>query len=289
MPLQPSVLGASAGRIAATPDARWTMAYAAGVPDERPELYDTLTPGGPVVHPLFPVAVEWQLVVAQRSEGTGLRPDEVRRGIHIAHDLVIERPLAAGVGLAVEAQTIAVGRRRAGATQTVLFTARDESGAVVWRTQNTWLFLGVELQGDPAGLDVHWPPTPPAAATEATDAGPIAVVASQVRLVDAHVYSECARIWNPIHTDLAAARAAGLERPILHGTATLARAVSICTERADVPITDVRRVTGEFRAPVPLGSNVHVRLVARRDRTLAFDVVNDDGTTAIAHGTIGLL
>lgn len=286
MPLHPSVLGASAGRIAVTPDARWTMAYAAGVPDQRPELYDTVTPGAPAVHPLFPVAVEWQLVVAQRSEGTGLTPDEVRRGIHIAHDLVIERPLAAGVGLAVEAQTIAVGRRRAGATQTVLFTARDESGAVVWRTQNTWLFLGVELLGDPASLDVDWPPTSTAAAT---DAGPTAVVRSQVRLIDAHVYSECARIWNPIHTDVAVARAAGLEQPILHGTATLARAVSICTERADVPIVDVRRVSGEFRAPVPLGSHIDIRLLDRGDRWIAFDVVNDDGTTAIAHGGIGLL
>ena len=34
-----------------------------------------------------------------------------------------------------------------------------------------------------------------------------------------HVYTECARIWNPIHTDLAVARAAGLPGPILHGTA----------------------------------------------------------------------
>src|SRR5262245_63914545 len=37
-----------------------------------------------------------------------------------------------------------------------------------------------------------------------------------------HVYTECARIWNPIHTDLAVVRAAGLSGPILHGTATLA-------------------------------------------------------------------
>src|SRR4029077_6419959 len=42
----------------------------------------------------------------------------------------------------------------------------------------------------------------------------------------AHVYTECARIWNPIHTDRAVARAAGLPDIILHGTATLALAVS---------------------------------------------------------------
>ena len=43
----------------------------------------------------------------------------------------------------------------------------------------------------------------------------------------AHVYTEGARIWNPIHTDAAVAARAGLPGIILHGTATLALAVSI--------------------------------------------------------------
>ena len=38
----------------------------------------------------------------------------------------------------------------------------------------------------------------------------------------AHVYTECARIWNPIHTDTAVTAKAGLPGIILHGTATLA-------------------------------------------------------------------
>ena len=42
----------------------------------------------------------------------------------------------------------------------------------------------------------------------------------------AHVYTECARIWNPIHTDPEYARAAGLPGIILHGTATLALSIS---------------------------------------------------------------
>ena len=42
----------------------------------------------------------------------------------------------------------------------------------------------------------------------------------------AHVYSECARIWNPIHTDKKVARQAGLPDILLHGTASLALSVS---------------------------------------------------------------
>lgn len=39
-----------------------------------------------------------------------------------------------------------------------------------------------------------------------------------------HIYSECAAIWNPIHTGTAVALAAGLPDIILHGTATWALA-----------------------------------------------------------------
>src|SRR5262249_57234972 len=63
------------------------------------------------------------------------------------------------------------------------------------------------------------PSPPPAGETRWTAQVPVAPHA-------AHVYSECARIWNPIHTDIAVARSAGLTAPILHGSATLAVAVS---------------------------------------------------------------
>ena len=52
-----------------------------------------------------------------------------------------------------------------------------------------------------------------------------------VSAVAAHVYTECARIFNPIHTDVAVAEASGLPGPILHGTATLAMAVSAVVDR----------------------------------------------------------
>jgi hypothetical protein len=92
MPLSPTALTAPAQSIDLLLDARWTMAYAAGVPDQRPELYstdDTRRPGGVVVHPLLPVAAEWQLITSMRATGTGLDPSETRRGIHVGHDLVL--------------------------------------------------------------------------------------------------------------------------------------------------------------------------------------------------------
>lgn len=281
MPLHDAALAAPAVGLDVDVDRRWAMAYAAGVPDERTELYDTAT--GLVVHPLLPVAVEWQLIMAMRSEGTGLTADEVRRGIHVGHDLVLDRALRQDERLHVTARTVAVGRRRAGATQTMLFTATDADGHRVWRTLNTSLFLGVELLGEPAAAHDGWPGVPPAPA-DGTE--PIASDTSAVGMADAHVYTECARIWNPIHTDVVAARNAGLSAPILHGTATLARAVSIATRLAGVPLADVRRIAGSFKAPVDLGTVIHVRVLDRGDTHLHFDVVRADGAAAVTHGLL---
>lgn len=307
MPLHADVLGAPAGSLDVVTDARWAMAYAAGVPDERPELYDTA--GSLTVHPMLAVAVEWQLLMAHRAGGSGLTPDEVRRGIHVGHDLVLGRPLRADEQLRVEARTVAVGRRRAGATQTMLFSATDAAGATVWRTKNTSLFLGVELFGEAGEESLDWPsdalsasatgqpvaptgqpvaeasertrPVEPAAPPATAGAEPLAVRTSFVRTIDAHVYSECARIWNPIHTDVVAARRAGLAAPILHGTATLARAVSIVSDLVDMPLADVRRITGGFKAPVDLGTSIKVRVLAVGDRHATFDVITAAGTPAL--------
>lgn len=281
MPLHADVLGFSAGSLDVAVDARWAMAYAAGVPDTRPELYDTA--GTLTVHPMLAVAVEWQLLVAHRSGGSGLTAAEVRTGIHVGHDLVLDRALRSDEQIHLEARTVAVDRRRAGATQTVLFTATDSGGAVVWRTANTSLFLGVELVGEPGAVELDWPDAAPPIGT---DAEPVALRTSEVRALDAHVYSECARIWNPIHTDVVAARRAGLAAPILHGTATMARAVGIVAEVLDVPLAQVRRVAGRFSAPVDLATSIEVRVFAPEGRAARFDVLTQGGAAAISGGLV---
>jgi acyl dehydratase len=81
------------------------------------------------------------------------------------------------------------------------------------------LFLGVEVDG-PARGDLA--PGPVASG----GAGTVVAVSRSIPNHAGHVYTETARIYNPIHTDAEVARRAGLPGPILHGTATLAMAVS---------------------------------------------------------------
>ena len=85
-------------------------------------------------------------------------------------------------------------------------------------------------------------------------------VAVNVAAGAAHTYTECARIWNPIHTDKAVALQAGLEDIILHGTANLAHGVSAVVEHVAGDPGLVRRIACRFAAMVLMPSTLTVRI-----------------------------
>jgi len=107
------------------------------------------------------------------------------------------------------------------------------------------------------------------------------------------VYTECARIWNPIHTDTAVAAHAGLPGLILHGTATLALAVScILALEAENDPSRVRRIAGRFSAMVLMPSTITVRILTSgatpEGPVVRFEVLNAEGKPAVQHGLMRL-
>ena len=105
----------------------------------------------------------------------------------------------------------------------------------------------------------------------------------------AHIYTECARIWNPIHTDIAVARAAGLPDIILHGTATLALAVSRVLGHAGLDPRVARRVTARFTGMVLLPSSLTVRVAkAPGGRAILFEARGGHGTVVLSDGAVDL-
>jgi acyl dehydratase len=105
----------------------------------------------------------------------------------------------------------------------------------------------------------------------------------------AHVYTECARIFNPIHTDAAVARVAGLPAIILHGTATLALAVSRIVEaHLHNDPTRVERIAGRFAAMVMMPSTLTVRSARLNGSGVHFEVLNANGERAIREGYVGM-
>jgi len=264
------------------------MAHAAGLGRARPEHLDTTQPGGVVAHPLFPVAPEWALLTGEDSAlDLGLGKEESGRGVHAAHELVLHRPIDAGAGIELVAVVSGLERSRAGTRMTIDFSAVDRAGAALWDTRMTSVHLGVDLEG---------PDASPPLFGERRPVGPVKVVEVvevSIGAGDAHVYSECARIWNPIHTDPAAARAVGLPGTILHGTATLAHGVSAVMDVHGAAATEVVGVQGGLRAMVGLPSTLRVEVGRAKVgvtglRLVGFTVLNAAGEPAVHGGEVVL-
>jgi acyl dehydratase len=285
--LPPSTLGAVAEPREHAVDARWLMAYAAALGETDPRYFDTLSPAGPSAHPLFAVCYEWPVAVDLRERviGAAIAP----LSVHATHDLVVHRPPRAGDRLTTSARIVEVTPVKAGTLVVTRFESRDQHGAPVTTTRYGSIYRGVACDGPPAppagttpSSGGHSRPPAPADPGEVRWEEPVAVGAQL-----AHVYTECARIWNPIHTDVAVARAAGLPAIILHGTATLALAVSRVVRRdLGGDPARVRGVAVRFTGMVPLPSTFTVRGRAASAAGIPFDAVDAAGHSVLGRGVI---
>jgi acyl dehydratase len=271
------IVGLTVGPIACAIDARWLMAYAAAVGETDSRYYDTTAAGGPLAHPLFPVCYEWPVAVALRAKTieAALAP----LGVHALHKLTIHRAPRAGDTLRTTARVTAVQRRTRGTLVVIRYTTVERTGVPVSTTDYGSLYRGVDLRGDDAG---------PAWETGDGDGAGVRWVDDvDVATQAAHLYTEGARIHNPIHTDIAAARSAGLPGLILHGTATLALAVSrvVAHDLGGDP-TVVRGVAGRFTGMVTLPSTLTVRGRDARREGLAFDALDAAGKPVLSDGVV---
>ncbi|MBI3029012.1 MAG: MaoC family dehydratase N-terminal domain-containing protein [Candidatus Rokubacteria bacterium] len=273
MTISADIVGIEVGPMLQEVDARWLMAYAAGIG----WLKD-----GVMAHPVFPVCYEWPLALAIRDRA--IPPEARLKAVHATHDLVIHRLPVSGDRLSTTARVEAVERRKPGAYVVTRFETRDASGAPVTTTEAGALYLGVETTGS----DCH--PAAPRPHVQPANAPAPWKVEVPVPRGAAHVYTECSRIWNPIHTDRAVARAAGLPDIILHGTATLAMAVSAVIEsEAGGDPTRVKGIRCGFGAMVLMPSTLIVeggRAASPEGDMVSFRVLTDSGAPAIRDSVV---
>src|SRR5256885_11458011 len=158
--LSSALVGEAAGPLEQTIDARWVMAYSAGLGETDPRYYDTTAASGPWVHPLFPVCYEWPVSRTLRS----LPPLEAHKArlIHAQHDLVLHRPLRADETLQTFARIALAAPRSPGAFVVFRFEARDAQAKPVTTSDFGVLYREVPLDGPArALLEVEDPPGPP--------------------------------------------------------------------------------------------------------------------------------
>ena len=211
MPLESSIVGIAGAPMASEIDSRWTMAYAAALGDAMACYMDTNC--GALAHPMFPVCFEWRVQVAMRAQFekfSTLTRDEAMRAVHATHDTVLYRTIRPPERLTTQLTVAGVERRKPGAYMVTRLDTVDGAGKPVCTSWYGALYRGVEVKG-PDIAPTH-PPAPTQPIVE--EGEPRSECQVDVPGCMAHIYTECARIFNPIHTDASVARAAGL--PVDH-------------------------------------------------------------------------
>ena len=140
----------------------------------------------------------------------------------------------------------------------------------------------MDILGDPACVE-----TPPDLPTLRTATGEHRRYKIPIAKQAAHVYTECARIWNPVHTDRRVALAAGLPEIILHGTATMALAVSkIIDEILAGDSARITRLGGRFRAMVLMPSILSLAVQQDTSGIISYTVFTEDNEPAVSQGFV---
>ncbi|MBL4720838.1 MAG: MaoC family dehydratase N-terminal domain-containing protein [Alphaproteobacteria bacterium] len=279
MPIHAAVAGCDVAPYDVEIDARKCLAYAAGMGETADVYLDDARPGGIVAPPAMVVSLEWP---ASRDIRTmpefGATPEERRRGVHAVQDTRFHRLIRPGEGIRITGKIVAVKSIRPGALTMTRIDLTASSGEPVATTYTTVISRGVAVAGEDRVIEEapEW--------RDDAVTGDWVEVAIPIARELPHIYTECADIWNPIHTERAAALAAGLPDIILHGTCTWALAVrEVVADLLGGDPGRLARFTGRFTGMVIPGTTIIVRYAAT-DWGARYEVIAADGSKAISDG-----
>ena len=265
-------------------DSRTTMAYASGINDVNPRYFNDLQEHGLMVHPCIAFSLQWS---------SRFRPDQkidpriAAFGVHASTDLRIHRPFRAGEAITTQGRLIQKKQLPPGVYNVEKYRMVASNGELVAELYYNGITRGATLEGKDVVLEEEL--ASPAVREFGTK--PLWTKEFPVRLHAGQQYTECANIYNPIHTEPSVAKAAGLPDIILHGSATKAIGLkAIVDECLDGDADRVTRLIGQLRGMVLMDTKVVVESWAEDivgdEMRIAFRVLNEAGEPAVSNGVI---
>ena len=223
---------------------RLAMAYSAGLLLAEDRFYGVDGRDPPVL-PFLCARLEWPVMLGFR-DALGLEPGQSARGVHARQDTQVHRPFRIGECVQTTGRMVEARQTRAGALTIIRYETRSLThGDLVTTSWSSGIYRGVGLPIEPF-REVASPPD-----LIAPTEGPEAHTDIHFPIHLTHAYTECADIWNPIHTEEPVARAAGLPRIIVHGTILWALSgVRVADLKLGGDIDRIRRFNGRFQSPV---------------------------------------
>lgn len=264
--------------------ARRIMAYAAAIGDTNEAYFDDLRGDGLSVHPAICFSLQWN---ARFLLDRKINMQSAPFGVHAETDLRIFQPFRQGEAITTQGRLVARRQIVPGVYSVDRYRMTNGDGQLVAELDYNGIIRGATLSGDDVELE------PDVAKPVCREMAAEALWSKEI-YIPAHAgqqYTECADIYNPIHTEPSVAKAAGLPGVILHGSATKAHALTqIINECFDGDARRIRRLCGQLRGMVLMNSTIRVDCMAIQEtggeRQVFYRVVNDQNQNAIANGIV---
>lgn len=241
-------------------------AYAAATDD---------VPGGPV----FAILPVWDAIEpASKSVASG---EARKRVVHYEQDMLLHRPIEAGMTLVSQATPVALLGRPNGTSLVIRTETRTDRGELVNEQYITEFFRGVEA-AESIGE------RPPDHRLDANGDEPVAEIPYRIAEDQTELYADASGDRFAIHLDDEFARSVGLPGRIVHGLCTMAHAGRAALEAAgESDPRAVKRLAVRFSAPLFPGDALTTR-VWRLDGGVGFESVNGDGLAVLKDGRLEL-
>jgi acyl dehydratase len=230
--------------------------------------------GGPV---FAVVPVRNAIAPASQAVASG----DIRRFVvHYEQDMLLYRPLEAGMRVVSRATPVALLPRPNGTSLVIKTETRDEDGELMNEQYVTEFFRGVQAED---GVSERAPDH----RLEA-DGDPLAEITYRVAKDQTTRYAAASGDDFAIHLDDQFARAVGLPGRIVHGLCTMAFAGRAVLEAAGVEDPRrVKRIAVRFSAPLFPGDSLTTRVWDARG-AFAFEAVNAQRTAVLKDGLVEL-
>ena len=231
--------------------------------------------GGPV----FAIVPVWK-TIAPASKSVASE-DARKRVVHYEQDMVIHRPIEAGMTLVSSATPIALLPRPNGTSLVIRTETRTTDDGLVNEQYVTEFFRGIEAS-ETIGRRA------PGHALDVDGQPPLAEVAYPVAADQTVRYADASGDDFAIHLDDGFAQSVGLPGRIVHGLCTMAFAGRAVLEAAGVTDpTRVKRIAVRFSAPLFPGETVTTR-VWETNGDYGFESVNAEGAPVVKDGRVEL-
>jgi acyl dehydratase len=277
MPLNKACVGKQYAPITTEVALDGLQKYARAYNDDNPAFFDATRPGGIVAPPMFGVTVTWQSVLA--AVGDPQVQADLLRLVHGEQDMEFLSLIRPGDRITSTSKIVSIETKSSGETMVLELEAHNQRGEPVQKT-----LFGVFIRASGSRSGAAEPAVEQPARGE-----PLFAISQAIDKDQTFRYAEASGDQNPIHTNEAVAKMAGLRGIIVHGLCTMAFTSKVMIDRlCGGDPARLKRLRVRFSRPVLPGQTITTKVWADGERggrkIFAYETYNPEGQAVIKSG-----